>query len=231
MTETAMTNDDDDALIPEWIAKAFGDREDIARDYAQLLADQGVLRGLIGPSEVGRLWSRHILNCAVIGELIDDGVRVVDVGSGAGLPGIPLAIARPDLNVMLVEPLLRRTTFLEEAVAGLQLTNVTVVRGRAEEKAVISGVGETDVVTSRAVAPLDRLATWSAPLLRKGGRMVAIKGSRAREEITEHAAVLRRLGLESVSTATCGEFLPTPTTAVIAVQSRVPRGTSRKKRR
>lgn len=231
MTEAAMTTDDDDPLIPEWIAKAFGGREEIARDYAQLLTDQGVLRGLIGPSEVGRLWSRHILNCAVIGELIGESVSVVDVGSGAGLPGIPLAIARPDLNVVLVEPLLRRTTFLEEAVASLQLNNVTVLRGRAEEKAVVSEVGEADVVTSRAVAPLDRLAKWSAPLLRRGGRMVAIKGSRAPEEVTEHAAVLHRLGLESVSTATCGEFLPTPTTAVIAIQSRVPRGTSKKKRR
>ncbi len=152
-----------------------------------------MLRGLIGPREPSRLWTRHLLNSAVIAELIGDGASVVDIGSGAGLPGIPLAIARPDLRVTLVEPLERRTRFLVEVVGSLGLSNCRVVRGRAEE--VVAGCGGADVVTSRAVAPLHRLVTWSAPLARDGGLVLALKGESAREELTRDGKAVAAAGL------------------------------------
>ncbi|WP_448852001.1 16S rRNA (guanine(527)-N(7))-methyltransferase RsmG [Corynebacterium sp. 335C] len=174
------------------VEQRFGDRADLARRYHGWLAGDGIVRGLIGPREVPRLWERHILNSAVVAEVIPEGATVADIGSGAGLPGIPLAIARPDLSVTLIEPLLRRTTFLEEVVEDLGLTNVTVVRGRAEEKAVRNKVGLFDYVTSRAVAPLGRLAGWSLPLVKNGGHMVALKGSSAPEEIARDAKEIRK---------------------------------------
>ena len=139
-------------------------------------------RGLLGPREVDRIWDRHLLNCAAVAELLEPGERVVDIGSGAGLPGIPLAIARPDLDVVLLEPLLRRSEFLSEVVDQLGLA-VEVVRGRAEEPGVRERFGEGDAAVSRAVASLDKLAKWSMPLLRPGGRMLALKGERARDEV------------------------------------------------
>ena len=145
-----------------------------------LLATDGVVRGLIGPREVPRLWERHLVNCALLGLGVPRGVTVADVGSGAGLPGLVLAIGRPDLRVTLVEPLLRRTTFLTEAVEHLALANVEVVRDRAE---ALHGQRSFDVVTSRAVAPLDRLARWCLPLVVPGGRMLAMKGSSAADEV------------------------------------------------
>ncbi|AKE40243.1 16S rRNA (guanine(527)-N(7))-methyltransferase RsmG [Corynebacterium camporealensis] len=151
-------------------------------------------RGFIGPREVPRLWERHILNCAVVNEVIPDGARVVDVGSGAGLPGIPLAIARPDLKITLVEPLLKRSNYLKEIVDKLGLDNVTVIRGRAEEGPVKKEVGGADVVTSRAVAPLGKLAKWSLPLVRKGGEMIALKGSSVHEELERDVADIKRAG-------------------------------------
>ena len=149
--------------------------------YAELLADAGVQRGLIGPREVPRLWERHLLNCAVLSEVVPEGVTVCDVGSGAGLPGIPLALVRPDLKITLLEPLLRRTNFLQEVVELLGLDHVTVVRGRAEE--VLGKLPPVHVVTARAVAPLDRLAGWGVPLLRPYGEMLALKGDTAEEEL------------------------------------------------
>ncbi|MFT3660616.1 MAG: 16S rRNA (guanine(527)-N(7))-methyltransferase RsmG [Gordonia sp. (in: high G+C Gram-positive bacteria)] len=193
----------------------FGDRLDSADEYVTILSEEGVLRGLIGPSEPARLWSRHVLNSAVLGEAIDPDLRVVDIGSGAGFPGIPLAIARPDLDVVLVEPLLRRTTFLDEVVERLSLSNVSVVRGRAEEKPVIAVAGGADVVTSRAVAPLDRLARWSAPLIRVGGRLVALKGRSAADEITEHAAAASRVGLRDLAVHEVGVGLIDPPSIVL----------------
>lgn len=148
--------------------------------YAELLAGDGVVRGLIGPREVPRLWERHLLNCAVLAEQVPDGARVCDIGSGAGLPGLVLALARPDLRVTLVEPLLRRTTFLEEAVAELGLESVRVQRGRADSR---HGQEVFDVVTSRAVAPLPRLVDWSMPLVAPHGALVAMKGGSVSEEI------------------------------------------------
>ncbi len=151
---------------------------DVAQRYAQILAGAGVERGLIGPREADRLWDRHLLNSAALAELLEPGDQIADIGSGAGLPGIPLALARPDLRVTLIEPLLRRSDFLREVIDDLGV-DITVVRGRAEEQTVRQQVGEMDAVVSRAVASLDKLTRWSVPLLRPGGRMLAIKGERA----------------------------------------------------
>ena len=152
---------------PETARGVFSsDRLALAERYAELLATEGVVRGLIGPREAPRLWERHLLNSAVLAEAIPDGVTVCDIGTGAGLPGLVLAIARPDLTITLVEPLLRRTTFLVEVVDELGLASVEVVRGRAE---ALHGARTFDVVTSRAVAPLERLLGWSMPLVSPTG--------------------------------------------------------------
>ena len=178
---------------PEAAAEIFGDRMDQATEYAELLATDGVVRGLIGPREAPRLWDRHVLNCAVLAEAVPAQASVCDIGSGAGLPGIVLAILRPDAQVTLIEPLLRRTTFLQEAVDSLALANVEVARGRAEEMHR-ARAHSFDVVTSRAVAPLDRLAKWSMPLVAPTGAMVALKGSAATEEVAAARTLLRRMG-------------------------------------
>lgn len=204
----------------------FGDRLELAVRYARLLGTDGVVRGLIGPRETDRLWGRHLLNCAVLSELIADGAYVIDVGSGAGLPGIVLAIARPDLTVVLIEPLARRTAFLTEAVRELGLAaRVEVLRGRAEE--VVSGqlagrVGPADVVTARAVAPIDRLAGWCLPLARVGGRLLALKGSTAADEIAAHAVAVERLGGGTPRLLRCGVgVVDQPATVVEIVRERV----------
>lgn len=200
---------------PAIAAHVFGDRLDVARRYAEWLADAGVVRGLIGPREVTRLWERHILNSAVLAEVIEDGVRVVDIGSGAGLPGIPLAIARPDLHIQLVEPLLRRATFLHEVVADLGLDSVEVHRGRAEEKSIVRAVGGADVVTSRAVAPVGRLMGWSLPLARRQGYVRALKGSSVSEELIRDATDIRKAGGSAGRVLTVGaEILEQPTHVV-----------------
>lgn len=207
----------DHAPDPSQAAGAvFGPNLEPARRYAAILAGAGIERGLIGPRELDRLWDRHLLNCAVIAELFETGERVADIGSGAGLPGIPLALARPDLHVTLIEPLLRRADFLDEAVSELGLA-VEVVRGRAEDKAVLERVGEFDAVTSRAVASLDKLARWSMPLLREGGRMLAMKGERAEDEVIEHRRVLDSLGAVDTEVVRCGvDCLTPPVTVVVA---------------
>lgn len=207
--------------VPPNAAVVFGDHLDRAVRYWELLKDVATVRGLIGPREVPRLWDRHVLNCAVIGEAIDQEAAVVDIGSGAGLPGIPLAIARPDLTVALVEPLLRRTTFLTEVVAELGLENVNVVRGRAEEKAVRKQVGGADVVTSRAVAPLGKLMGWSLPLARVGGAVMAMKGSSAAEEIERDAQLIKKAGGGDSQIRVVGsEVLTEPTTLVVTPRVR-----------
>ncbi|WP_077104431.1 16S rRNA (guanine(527)-N(7))-methyltransferase RsmG [Mycobacterium terramassiliense] len=203
-------------------ATVFGPRLGIVRRYAELLAGPGVERGLLGPREVGRLWERHLLNSAAVGELIQPGERVIDIGSGAGLPGIPLAIARPDLEVVLLEPMLRRSEFLIWAVAELGLA-VEVVRGRAEEPWVREQFGARDVAVSRAVAALDKLTRWSMPLLRLEGRMVAIKGERAPEEVETHRRVMAALGAVDVRVVTCGaNYLRPPSTVVLARRGKRP---------
>ncbi|MGI8644893.1 MAG: 16S rRNA (guanine(527)-N(7))-methyltransferase RsmG [Nocardioides sp.] len=184
----------------------------VAEAYAAWLADAGTVRGLIGPREVPRLWERHLLNCAVLAEVLEPGATVCDLGSGAGLPGLVLAIARPELRVTLVEPLLRRTTFLEEVVADPGLASVEVVRGRAED---LHGSRRFDAVTSRALAPLHRLVGWSMPLVATTGAMLAMKVSTAGSEIVAAGPVLRELGCaEPEIVELGGDVLPSPTIIV-----------------
>ncbi|MGW1539478.1 16S rRNA (guanine(527)-N(7))-methyltransferase RsmG [Streptomyces sp. NPDC002309] len=201
---------------PEEARTVFGDRFADAVRYAELLAEAGVQRGLIGPREVPRLWERHLLNCAVLSEVVPEGVTVCDVGSGAGLPGIPLALVREDLKITLLEPLLRRTNFLTEVVELLGLDHVTVVRGRAEE--VMGKLPPVHVVTARAVAPLDRLATWGIPLLRPYGEMLALKGDTAEEELKAAGAALTKLGAVGTSVLHVGEGVVDPLSTVVRVE-------------
>jgi len=201
---------------PDTAALIFGDRLNLAERYAQLLATVGVEWGLLGPREVGRIWDRHLLNCAAVAELVEPGERIVDIGSGAGLPGLPMAIAKPGLRVVLVESLLRRTEFLRMVIDELGL-DAEVVRGRAEDSEVRTRVCGADAVTSRAVASLDKLARWSLPLVRQGGRLLAIKGERASEELREHRRVLVTLGAADARVVECGvSLLSPPTTVVLA---------------
>ena len=183
------------------------------RAYAELLATDGVVRGLIGPRETGRLWSRHVANCAVLEELVPQGVSVADIGSGAGLPGLPLALVRPDLRVVLVEPLLRRATFLGEAVEALGLADrVEVLRGRAEEQKLAA-----DVVTARAVAPLERLAGWTLPHVVVGGVLLALKGEGAAEEVASSQQALEKVGGGQAEVLLCGAGVVEPPTTVVRV--------------
>ncbi len=207
----------------------FGERLPRATAFADILADTGVSHGLIGPREVPILWERHILNCAVIEDAFPSGARVVDVGSGAGLPGVAMAIARPDLEIHLVEPMMRRTEWLDGVVADLALENVTVHRARAEE---VHGVLSAPFVTARAVARLDKLARWCFPLLDDGGQLVAMKGRTAQEELDAVTPTLRKLGMTAAAVSEHGAaVLPEPTMTVdCTVTPRKP-GTKRPRRR
>jgi 16S rRNA (guanine527-N7)-methyltransferase len=199
---------------PEAVAaqRIFGDRLDLAKRYVEHLATSGIERGLIGPREVPRLWSRHVLNCAVVAELIDDGAKVADVGSGAGLPGLCLAIARPDLYLTLIEPLERRVVWLEEVVMDLGLSNVEIIRSRGE--AAIGKV-ECTVVTARAVSALNTLAPLTIPLLQGEGELLAIKGRSAEEEIGKAGKTLKKLGAVLTEVLVAGQdILEEPTTVV-----------------
>jgi 16S rRNA (guanine527-N7)-methyltransferase len=210
-------------------SEVFGDALPIAERYAEFLAGAGVERGLIGPREADRLWERHLINCAVVAEAVPENARVVDIGSGAGLPGIVLAIVRPDLSITLLEPLLRRTNFLNEAVELLGLENVEVRRGRAEE---VVKEFSMDVATARAVAPLERLARWALPLLRPGGELLAMKGERAAAEIEEAAPVLKRFGVRTTELLQVGQGkVEPPTTLVRVVAERAPRPAKGSKKR
>lgn len=186
----------------------FGDDLALINRYVDILATWGIERGLIGPREAPRLWERHILNCAVVTPRIPAGATVADVGSGAGLPGLVWAIARPDLSVTLIEPLLRRATFLSEVIDELGLVNVSVVRGRAAEVSATF-----DVVTARAVADLGKLAGWCLPLVRPGGVLLALKGTSASAEVTMWTEALRRDGATDIVVTSYGDF-ETPTTVV-----------------
>lgn len=204
---------------PDAAIGVFGDRLDLAARFGGWLAGQGVLRGLIGPREVSRLWERHLLNCAVIAELLPIGARVVDVGSGAGLPGLALACRRADLRVDLVDSLARRVAFLRDVVADLGLDEqVRVVRGRAEDAAVRDVVGGAQWATARAVAPLDRLVRWCLPLLQPGGTLLAMKGDQAAAEIEAHAAAIRRAGGVGVSITECGRGALDVPVRVVVIQ-------------
>lgn len=177
---------------PPGAASIFGPRMPLAQRFVEILADTGVTHGLIGPREVPRLWDRHVLNCAVIQDAFPPEAEVIDVGSGAGLPGLALAIARPDLHIRLVEPMLRRTTWLEDTRQELGLEQVEVHRGRAED---LAGQLVAPYVTARAVARLDKLARWCVPLLAPDGTMIAMKGRSAEQELAEDRRALTRLGL------------------------------------
>jgi 16S rRNA (guanine527-N7)-methyltransferase len=212
-----------DEVAPEPPATAeevFGDALAAARRYVARLATDGVSRGLIGPREVPRLWERHVLNSAAVAEAVPAGARVVDVGSGAGLPGIPLGLARPDIALTLVEPMARRVEFLEEAVADLAAASSSpwrVVRGRAEDRAVVSAVGVVDVVTARAVAPLPRLVGWCRGLLRPGTQLVALVGSRALEELPRLIPELHAAGMRDIEPRAVGASLGEAATTVVVM--------------
>ncbi len=206
-----------------------GEAMERARTFAEILAGPGVVRGLLGPREVPRIWDRHLLNCAVVAEAVPPDAALVDIGSGAGLPGLVLAIVRPDVRVTLLEPLLRRTTFLSECVESLRLDNVEVLRGRAEE---LARKRVFDVATARAVAPLDRLLAWSMPLLREGGELLAMKGERAAEEIEAARSQVKSSGARSVELVTVGRGrVEPPTTLVRVVAGRSPVAGGRRRRK
>ena len=210
---------------PAGAAAVFGDALPAAERYVARLAGDGVARGLIGPREVPRLWERHVLNSAAVAEAVPEGARVVDVGSGAGLPGIPLGLARPDLAVTLVEPMARRVEFLQEAVAELQAPaggaggpgRWRVLRGRAEDRALVGEVGAVDVVTARAVAPLPRLVGWCRGLLRPGAQLVALVGARALEELPGLLPELEAAGMRNVHARAVGAGLGDAATTVVVM--------------
>lgn len=209
-TEPRISGADDD------VREFFGPSIDVVGAFHHLLREQGELRGLIGPREVDRLWSRHILNSAAVVQFLPTQGTIVDLGSGAGLPGIVIAAMLPQASVVLVEPMERRCTWLLEVAEALTLPNVEVKRGRAEE---FHGAFEADAVTARAVAPLDRLGRWAFPLLRPGGTLVALKGRSAAQEIEGARKVLRRYAspdIEVLEARTIGRVAPT--TVVRAVR-------------
>ncbi|MGI6878556.1 16S rRNA (guanine(527)-N(7))-methyltransferase RsmG [Microbacterium sp. gxy059] len=209
---------DDLEAEPAEAAELFGDRIDLARRFTRALAEHGEERGLIGPLEVPRLWNRHILNSAVAAPLFPAGGRVGDVGSGAGLPGIVLAIARPDVEWVLIEPMERRVTWLAEQTEQLGLENVVIERARAEEAGRYEGM--LDAVTARAVSALRTLIPWTAPLVRDGGELILLKGQGAPKEIEAAQKVIRRHKLSDVRVEVVGE-------GTIAEPTRVVRATVR----
>jgi len=199
------------------VTDPFGERLPLARRYAEHLATTGVEWGLVGPREAARVWDRHVLNCAVVADLVPPDARVLDIGSGAGLPGIPLALARPDLRIVLVEPLARRVEWLRSVLADLDLP-IEVERGRAEDALVRRRWEGADVVTSRAVAPLHRLAAWCLPLVRPGGMMLAVKGMSAPAEVERDARAVAVLGGGIPRIETCGIGIVDPPSTVVVVE-------------
>ena len=200
--------------LPPWLEPARAS----LTEYADILVGPGIERGLLGPREADKVWDRHIINCAVVAEpdleVIGTGARIADIGSGAGLPGLVWALARPDVSVVLIESLLRRVTFLTECIAALELTDqVQVVRARAEEAA--RSPGSFDIVTARAVAPLGNVARWAAPLLLPDGTIVAIKGESAQEEVTRDRQILEELGLTEPVVTQMGQGVVDPPTTVV----------------
>ena len=200
---------------PVSAAGVFGPALATAEAFADILATRGVEQGLIGPREVPRLWDRHLLNCAVVAELIDGQCQtLVDIGSGAGLPGLVLAMVRPEVTITLLEPMERRCRFLAECATELGVANASVLRSRAED-AVRAGLPRADVATARAVAPLPRLAELAVGLVRAGGMVLAIKGMTAREELENAAPVLRRIGAHGAEVVRAGQGKVVPATTVV----------------
>lgn len=198
--------------IPEAGSTIFGQAAPKAARYARLLAGPGVERGLIGPNEIPRLWERHLLNCAVVASLVPTPCSLLDLGSGAGLPGIVLALLLPGAEVTLLEPMAKRAAFLEECVTELGLDNAGVRRARAEE---LAGTVMVDVVTARAVAPLDRLAAMAVRLLRPGGIVLAIKGAKAVNEVEAARDALSRLAVRDVEVLRAGDGKVDPAATVV----------------
>jgi 16S rRNA (guanine527-N7)-methyltransferase len=209
-------------VAPAVVEQTFG-RETalVLSRFVDILATDAVTRGLIGPREVPRLWDRHVLNCAVVAPAFAANERVADVGSGAGLPGLVLAIVRPDLRLTLIESLERRVTFLTEVLDRLELANVQIVRSRAEEyRSTAEDARRFDAVTARAVAPLARLASWTLPLVRPGGHLIAIKGAGAVDEVTASSAAIRRLGGADVHVLSYGAGVVDPPATVVRITKR-----------
>lgn len=205
-------------IEPAEASVVFGDRIELARRFTAALGEHGEERGLIGPLEPARLWSRHILNSAVAGPLFAAGARVGDVGSGAGLPGLVLAIARPDVEWVLIEPMERRVTWLQDQTDALELQNVTIVRARGEEW---SEGAVLDAVTARAVSALKTLVPLTAPLVRVGGELVLLKGANAANEIEAASKQLRKYGLDDVRVEMVGDgVIAEPTRVVRATRTR-----------
>jgi 16S rRNA (guanine527-N7)-methyltransferase len=213
--DTPQQNLSDESFVPELeprvAADIFGDRLPLARVYAAALVRDSDLLGLLGPREMPKLWTRHILNSAVVAELVPVGKTVADVGSGAGLPGIPMAIVQPEAHFTLIEPMERRSEWLRQIASELGLSNVTVLRARAEE------VGDVfDLVTARAVSALPKLLRLTVPITKHGGKVLALKGSKAAEEIEEAKKLSKKLriaGFEVVHTGK--QFLAEPTLVVV----------------
>ncbi|MFF1531112.1 16S rRNA (guanine(527)-N(7))-methyltransferase RsmG [Cellulomonas sp. NPDC058312] len=197
----------------------FGASWPAVEGFHAMLRDQGVLRGLVGPREVGRLWERHLVNSAAVVPFLPESGRIVDVGSGAGLPGVVIAAMRPACEVILLEPMERRTDWLSEVVDELGLDNARVLRGRAED---LAGEVDADAVTARAVASLDKLYGWTLPLLRVGGRVVALKGGRAQVEVEEAAAIGQRLGGGPAEILTAPTLAGLDPTSVVVVEKTTP---------
>jgi 16S rRNA (guanine527-N7)-methyltransferase len=210
LTETSSSESNAAEPEPAAAAVLFGDRIEVARKFTDDLARRGEELGLIGPLEVPRLWSRHILNCALVAPLLNPG-RVGDVGSGAGLPGLVLAIARPDVHLVLIEPMERRVDWLQSEAAELGLDNVTVIRARAEETKLDAPL---DQLTARAVSSLSKLIPSTVPLVRSAGQLLFMKGSRVQEEVDAAAKVIRKAHLYDVEVLTLGEGIVPEVTRV-----------------
>lgn len=210
---------------PRLAAEIFGERLPLAIQYADLLVTTGITHGLLGPREAPKVWERHIVNCAMAESLLPHRTRLIDIGSGAGLPGVALAIARPDLKVTLVEPLARRTDWLQKTIDDLGLSQVTVHRARAED---LAGLIQAPVVTARAVAKIEQLVKWSWPLLPDGGRLLALKGQSAAEELAEAQARIGQLGVQSSAVRSLGvDVLDPPVRVVEIVRSAPNNGSAR----
>jgi 16S rRNA (guanine527-N7)-methyltransferase len=207
-----MSEQEDAPAAPPAAKEIFGAALGEAERYAGLLAGPGVERGLLGPAETARIWDRHLLNCAAVAELVPSPCSLIDLGSGAGLPGIVLAMLLPDITVTLLEPMARRVTFLQECIEILGMANAEVRRGRAED---LAGQLAADVVTARAVAPMDKLAGLAIGLLKPGGLVLAIKGAGAAAEVSRARPVLRRLGAQDVEVLQAGSGRVYPAATVV----------------
>ncbi len=198
---------------PPYAAELFGDQIELARQFTNRLAKDSETYGLLGPRELSKIWSRHVINSGLLAELIPDGSNVVDVGSGAGLPGIPMAIAKPSAHFTLVEPMERRANWLKSVVEDLKIPNIAVIRARAEEVKK----SDFDYATARAVAPLDKLLKLMSPLISDStkGTVIALKGSKAQQEIEESAKILAKFGYSAPEVLILGSGKALETATVV----------------